>query len=724
MLKQIWVVLIIFSIICSSTAEDTPLPALPNISQDPKQTAPASPSMLDKIKSYIWPSKKNEPIVKEEIIEPSKNISDSTSGINLIAPAQETLHTPDSSKELTLDKPQTEDTKVPSEPENKITDNPTKQEPISPQEVKQTAPASPSMLDKIKSYIWPSKKNEPKNEPIVKEEILEPSKDIPNIEDNTDLAKPESEALPHQDKDIKLDTPETELIKTPLPPEDKITNTPTTQEPISPQALENYKPAETEATPIEGMQKKDSLPQNPPSDPLNISDKDFDLDKFQNPPGQPTPVIIPESILPLAAPTAPATETGNIQPAPVVNITQTPAPAAELQTAPKANENLPVAGPLNAEPTSNIPAPPIVAPIELPKDLAPIPEQNSETTPNGIAPAQPQRETTIPVAPAIPNNPPIEPVPATTNESKAEEAPKSSNINDKKDISLSPIVNQPPEGSLNNPSLNISESNIIPTPIDIIKDKEFKGTMIQRNEDLPQTPIKLEKETIKSLKPKEEAKHKPEPKTLPASPEDIEVDKFVENELIMLQLKEDEDVVLGSLTENAKNDLMDFNSYVELFWKNISLEKGLNKKQKIDKFLKDYDDKFYGYGILTFIKPEEYNNTGSEIPLYENDLRQAAINAATSGDLDSLRVWIDNYPLLNIYDDEGNNLLAIAVLNGHGKIVKYLLEKGIEYRNKNNNNENALDIALARGNNFIIKLLRSAEKPTPPQSKETISGKK
>jgi hypothetical protein len=653
MLKQIWVVLLIFSIICSSVAEDAPLPPLPNISQDTKQNTPVSPdakkdaapsssSMLDKIKSYIWPSKKaepkNEPIIKEEIIEPSKDISDSNSNINPVEPEQETLTASDPSKELTLDKTGTEEVKVPLEPENKTTNNPITQGPTT----------------------------------------INPGVGNINTKEN---------------------------------------------QPNPPQALDSNKAPEIGVTAKEGKQEKDSLPQNPPSDPLNISDKDFDLDKFQNPPSQSTPAIIPESNLPVAAPAAPATETGNIQPAPVVNATQTPTPAAELNTAPKTNEKPLEVAPLSAVPTSNIPAPPIVTPIELPKDLAPALEKKAEM-PSLNLPAQPQTETTIPVGPAIPNDPPVDPVPAPINESKAEEAPKSSNINEKKDISLSPIINPSPEGSMNNPSLNILEPNIIPTPNDIVKDKEFKGTMIERNDNSPQTPVKLEKETIKSIKPKEEAKHKPEPKTSPASPEDSEVDKFVENELIMLQLKEDEDVILGQLTENARIDAMDFNSYVELFWKNIYKEKGLSQKQKIDKFLNDYDNKFYGYGILPFIEPKDYNNPNNELPLYEDDLQQAAINAAASGDLESLRVWIDNYPLLNIYDDEGNNLLAIAVLNGHGNIVKYLLEKGIEYRNKNKNNETALDIALSEGNNYIIKLLRSAEKPTPPQNKKTISGKK
>ena len=67
--------------------------------------------------------------------------------------------------------------------------------------------------------------------------------------------------------------------------------------------------------------------------------------------------------------------------------------------------------------------------------------------------------------------------------------------------------------------------------------------------------------------------------------------KFVNNEAQVLILPND-DIVLGTLIEEAKLDQIDFRAYVDKFWENYNRLKREPKRLEIEKFIYNYDELF------------------------------------------------------------------------------------------------------------------------------------
>jgi hypothetical protein len=67
--------------------------------------------------------------------------------------------------------------------------------------------------------------------------------------------------------------------------------------------------------------------------------------------------------------------------------------------------------------------------------------------------------------------------------------------------------------------------------------------------------------------------------------------KFVNNEAQVLILPND-DIVLGTLVEEAKLDQIDFRAYVDKFWENYNRLKREPKRLEIEKFIYNYDELF------------------------------------------------------------------------------------------------------------------------------------
>ncbi|MDF2965418.1 MAG: hypothetical protein K0Q51_806 [Rickettsiaceae bacterium] len=618
-------------------------------------------------------------------------------------------------------------------------------------EVKKPAPSTdqgtvkqtPSFFDKIKEFIWPSPKQSEQNpaDKLKKEDVIKPneepvklnnrdvkqeSENLPDDpvkplaidDDNPDITSKEiilpeinapslqANSLSDSSSNRKLETPEAKL----------------SENDIKVQSIDGHdKESDTSATNAskESPPNSDVSLEKLPQEPI-ISDKDFDLDKL-SPNGKPNENSITNSDKSATELTLPKLEE-NKQPITQLPITpQEPAlPLQNEATTMQAPEVKPISEQVPQLPViEELPKAPSAAPtVPLSaatgsKDAAASPTDKSTNEASSVSdkpkPAQVQSNPIPNVA--------VPEIPTAGSKSPAQEAIPSQGSELKVPVPVEsgksiPASNNPiVEGSNKSVIEPIKKSPVAETVLPL-PEPSFKGTKIEEPDTIKHTPITHNKDAKPAV---ESNKEVPKANAASSKTQEVKFDKFVEDEAVMLQLKDDEDVALGELNEEAQEDLLDFNEYVKKFWQSRKARsQNSNKKKEIEKFIENYDEKFYGYGILPFI---ENNDSNVVQPLYESDLRAEAINAAQVGDLDSLRVWIDNYPLLNIYDDEGNNLLAIAVINNHSRIVKYLIGKGIDHDNRNKNGETALDIALQNNNRYIIKLLQNIELSKQPSKK-------
>ena len=92
-------------------------------------------------------------------------------------------------------------------------------------------------------------------------------------------------------------------------------------------------------------------------------------------------------------------------------------------------------------------------------------------------------------------------------------------------------------------------------------------------------------------------------------------------------------------------------------------------------FIKRYPENLHIFNTIT---NKDFLNNNSELVL-----QQRIINASAIGDLDTLKLLISNYKVdLNISDYDLRTPLHLACSEGKVKIVKYLLEKGVNSKPK------------------------------------------
>lgn len=82
-----------------------------------------------------------------------------------------------------------------------------------------------------------------------------------------------------------------------------------------------------------------------------------------------------------------------------------------------------------------------------------------------------------------------------------------------------------------------------------------------------------------------------------------------------------------------------------------------------------------------------------------------AHDALTNNNISSLRIMLDNYPILNRKDHRGDDLLQIAIKTGNYQLTRYLLIKGANIFAKDFENESILAIASDNDDQNIVKLL-------------------
>jgi hypothetical protein len=167
---------------------------------------------------------------------------------------------------------------------------------------------------------------------------------------------------------------------------------------------------------------------------------------------------------------------------------------------------------------------------------------------------------------------------------------------------------------------------------------------------------------------------------------------FVNAELIMLQMP-DGDFVCGEMTDKAKLYRMSFDQYVKIFWENFE-----TKDQQI---AKDQIDQYVANRNQMFLEPI----SNSKIKQVNDQTKQLALNYLVKGNLNDLRALIENYSLLNIKYENGNNLLHLSSYLNKEIFARYLLTKGINQFAINDRKMTAYNIANLLQNFDIVRLL-------------------
>ena len=89
------------------------------------------------------------------------------------------------------------------------------------------------------------------------------------------------------------------------------------------------------------------------------------------------------------------------------------------------------------------------------------------------------------------------------------------------------------------------------------------------------------------------------------------------------------------------------------------------------------------------------------------------INAVESGDLETIKAKLKSEDI-DLRDESGNTLLALAAANDHLDIIKYLLKKGADINTSNRYGAGFMDFVKDRGSeqtqNFIDKNYVKLEK--------------
>jgi hypothetical protein len=277
---------------------------------------------------------------------------------------------------------------------------------------------------------------------------------------------------------------------------------------------------------------------------------------------------------------------------------------------------------------------------------------------------------------------------------------KSVNNNKALTVDTPPIPDTPAKNanSKNNPPLpateNLLESKTDKLPENVKLTQDSAAQSSQNSEALNVKTYRqhLQDRLNKTQKLPEISKEdlNPVPTTEEANPDQT---KFVNDEAQVLILPNDE-VVLGEVTKESQLDLMDLNSYLKIFWSNYNSIKNEPARQAINNFIENYDANF--------------NKPGASVKSENMDALSEAFKAVDKNNIYDLINLLDDYPIIQLVDCDGNTLLHKAVYKNNYSAVKFLIMKGIDLSIKNNQGVTALEIAVLQNRPEIETLLRSA----------------
>lgn len=182
---------------------------------------------------------------------------------------------------------------------------------------------------------------------------------------------------------------------------------------------------------------------------------------------------------------------------------------------------------------------------------------------------------------------------------------------------------------------------------------------------------------------------------------------FVDNEIKMLKLPND-DVVLGEVTQSYEMANLDFISYSKLFEKSLKDVVIQEARVKLDHFLNKYNSKFRRkvfqeeLEIMSEVKRDLF------VSLSAAEVNYKTIEAVKSGDINSVKILLDNYYSIHEKDEEGNSLIALAVLNKDYNMVLYLLRRGLSPNTVNIHGASPINIAIKNNLYKIAELLKAS----------------
>ena len=174
-------------------------------------------------------------------------------------------------------------------------------------------------------------------------------------------------------------------------------------------------------------------------------------------------------------------------------------------------------------------------------------------------------------------------------------------------------------------------------------------------------------------------------------PLDPEIEKFVQNEVQMLSVPDDE-VVLGSITNDARFDYVGYSQYFSIYQKYREYVKRLNQLDE----------------TISFIDSRRKID-GNDIPmLSEGALFTTAVNKIQYNKIDDLRALVDNYKLINLVDRKGNSLLHVAAFSDNVAVTKWLIMRGSNVNAMNNDSNSPRDIAEYKQYWGVFNVLEAA----------------
>lgn len=187
-----------------------------------------------------------------------------------------------------------------------------------------------------------------------------------------------------------------------------------------------------------------------------------------------------------------------------------------------------------------------------------------------------------------------------------------------------------------------------------------------------------------------ESEHTTAHTTAPLTPDHI---KFIDDEAVVFTLADD-DTELGKLTEAAKIRQMPGGAYIKLFWKNYENQRNEIRRRDVDLFLAMY---------------EAHPSEAYEGAMNYDEASNQAFDAASSGKLSDLRAIITYYPVLQMRDARGDNMLSSAIESDNIEIARFLLIRGIDLYSTNYEGYDAFSIAREENNEDASALLNKAK---------------
>lgn len=171
-----------------------------------------------------------------------------------------------------------------------------------------------------------------------------------------------------------------------------------------------------------------------------------------------------------------------------------------------------------------------------------------------------------------------------------------------------------------------------------------------------------------------------------------ELELFIKKEIQMLVDVEDDDVVLGVLTEEARRgEQMDIRTFITIFRPIYERQKREAQRKKIDNFIDNYSLYF------RFIKH----------PINNSILLDNAFEAIRTNNLIALKAILDYYPILQKQGRDEDTLLHAAAELGNYYIAKFLIIRGINMNILDRECRTALELTNKYDN--IACLIRKAK---------------